>query len=808
MTRRNRLLAILLAMVLALALIGGAAAEKKGTGDGGLNAAERYLRPRVVTDGNDAVDEPEAAEESEATDEPEAVEEPRPDTTLVCTTSAFSGAFSPFFYDTDADSDVVELVSLTLLGWDRSGAMVTDGISGEALAFDGTPYAYQGAGSVEIVLNDDGTADYNFTMRDDIVFSDGTPATIDDVIFGLYVTCDPTYDGSEETSTLPIEGLKAYRDGMQSRGSAILEDGEGDGYVANDLYTEDQYNAFWTYYNEEAGAALAQEICDYCVERGYNDPGDSVVACAYSWGYELDEGATAKDFWKAIAASYETVEEAEAAESVGSTRLQLTNAALGAEFQNGVETGKSAPNISGIVRTGDYSMTIHMTEYDVYTSYSLYFLVAPMHYYGDPAQYDYDANRFGFPKGDLSAVKAKSAAPLGTGPYVFDSYEDGVVTLHANPAYFKGEPHVSTLKLVEAEAGDALKGIVEGRYDIAVPTTDGKTLKAIRAANANGELSGETVHTEMVYDVGYGYIGINADLVNVDGKPASDASKALRKGLMTMLAVYRDAAIADYYGERADVIEYPISRLSWAAPAPADADYRRAYSLDIDGNPIYDDAMDEAQRQEAAQDAAVGFFKAAGFTYDEAKGRFTDAKDAYEIMIPGGGKKQHPAFAIADGASKALTKIGITLKVRDVKEDAFQSALQSNEAMLWAAAWSHAGIDPDMSGIYESANAHGMGDNSNCFSIDDAELDALIEAGLASADRAERTRIYRDAMGIVMDWACELPLYQRKNCVLFSAERVELETIPTDMTPYWGWIEAIESIVVKPVAPESETDVE
>ena len=33
-------------------------------------------------------------------------------------------------------------------------------------------------------------------MRDDLVFADGTPITIDDVILNLYVYMDPTYDGS------------------------------------------------------------------------------------------------------------------------------------------------------------------------------------------------------------------------------------------------------------------------------------------------------------------------------------------------------------------------------------------------------------------------------------------------------------------------------------------------------------------------------------------------------------------------------------------------------------------------------------
>ena len=80
--------------------------------------------------------------------------------------------------------------------------------AGQTVNYNGTDYAYRGAGNLEVVQNDDGSVDYNLTMRDDIVFSDGEKATIDDVIFGIYVMSDPTYDGSSTLYALPIEGMK------------------------------------------------------------------------------------------------------------------------------------------------------------------------------------------------------------------------------------------------------------------------------------------------------------------------------------------------------------------------------------------------------------------------------------------------------------------------------------------------------------------------------------------------------------------------------------------------------------------------
>jgi peptide/nickel transport system substrate-binding protein len=265
---------------------------------------------------------------------------------------------------------------------------------------------------------------------------------------------------------------------------------------------------------------------------------------------------------------------------------------------------------------------------------------------------------------------------------------------------------------------------------------------------------------------------------------------------MTLFSVYRDTVINSYYGDRAAVIQYPISNTSWAAPKPADEGYKAAYSVDVDGNPIYTSAMSDEEKYEAAKEAAIGFFKAAGFTWDEAAGRFTDAFETYEVMIPGQGQQDHPAYGVAVAASEVLADLGITLQVNDVGTSVWNNALESNTAMMWAAAW-QATPDPDMTQVYSSANAHGNGTNSNHYSVDDAALDELIAAGKSSADIEYRKSVYKEAMEIIMDWGCELPLYQRKNCYVTSSIRVDNDTMPKDMTPYWVWYAEINTLAVK-----------
>ena len=732
--------------------------------------------------------------------------------TLVYATSTFGQKFSPFFYTTAYDEEVVSSFTGGLLAADRGGAIIHHGIEGETVEYNGTDYTYYGMGDVEVVQNDDGSVDYNLTMRDDLVFSDGTPATIDDVIFGIYVMADPSYDGSSTVYALPIEGMADYYNSQAYLYKLLAEAGRDNTDFS--IWDEATQTAFWASI-DAAGAKLAQEVVDNVVGN-YNtdeyaatieatpdeiaaDPALQVKFGMNMWGYgdAWTEGATAADFWAAIEANFDSVVEAAETESAGSSIWDLMDDF--ADYDKLVATGDDVPNIKGIIRTGDYSLTVHMTSYDATAIYNMSFIIAPLHHYGDVSKYDYDNNKFGFDKGDLSGVKAKTTEPLGCGPYIFKSYENGVVTMEANPTYFLGEPKTKTILFKEGEDADYVPGIVTATYDLAVPSISEETLNAITDANSNGELTGDTLTTILVDYRGYGYLGINADLVNIDGNPGSEESKALRKGFMTVLAVYRDTVINSYYGDRAAVIQYPISNTSWAAPQPADEGYRAAYSVDADGNDIYDSSMNDEQKYDAALKAAVTFFEKAGYTFD-ADGKVVSAPagapESYEILIPGQGKQDHPTYGVATAASKALETIGIKLSVNDVGTSVWNNALEGNTAQMWVAAWNST-ADPDMYQVYHSSNAHGKGTNSNHYQVDDPDLDALIIDGRTSADTEYRKSVYKQAMEIIMDWGVELPVYQRKDCTVASTIRVDCDTLPKDMTPYWGWKAELETLAVK-----------
>ena len=39
-----------------------------------------------------------------------------------------------------------------------------------------------------------------------------------------------------------------------------------------------------------------------------------------------------------------------------------------------------------------------------------------------------------------------------------------------------------------------------------------------------------------------------------------------------------------------------------------------------------------------------------------------------------------------------------------------------------------------------------------------------------------------------------MPTYQRQNAIIFSAERVNLDTVTPDITTFYGWASEIENI--------------
>ena len=769
--------------------------------------------------------------------------EPTIDTPLVVAYETFSQKFSPFFADTGYDVDVAGMTQISILTTDRVGGIVHNAIEGETREYNGTPYLYKGPADTSVEYDEEtDTTTYTARLRVGMKFSDGTPVTADDVIFTYYTFLDPSYVGSTTLGSYDIVGLRDYQtqttsdvfDKYAELYDAIYAAGPDFEWSEDVEWTQEQQDDLWTrmeaevvyeaekivrYVDENYRDAYAEDYIGYTSEEVAENEGLQITLGMVLWGFGsvgedgtfttgcteenfdlVDAYPTYETYKDDILACYEwDIQEAfpyESADGADVYAVVKDGFILNWGPLDESMGGEGVPNISGIKKLDDYTVQVVTNGFEAPAVYSILGQqVTPLHYYGNADMYDYENNMFGFEFGDLSKQESLTATPMGAGPYKFVEYDNRVVYFEANEYYFRGCPKIAEVQFRETASAEVPSAVQTGTADAGEMTYSAERYAEVQSYNANGEMTGDVITSSMVDNLGYGYIGINAATVNVAGELGSEASKNLRKGIATIMSVHRDVAIDSYYGEGASVINYPISNTSWAAPQPTDEGYQLAFSVDVNGDPIYspEDALED--KIAAAEAAALGFFEAAGYTVED--GVLTAAPEGakleYEVIVPGDGTGDHPAFAILTSAQESLAKLGMTLNINDPADsNVLWDALDAGTQELWTAAWGTT-IDPDMYQVYHSSNVVGEGgSDSNHYHIQDEGLDQLIVDARLSDDQAYRKAVYKQALDTIIDWAVEIPTYQRLNVIIFSTERINIDTITPDITTFWGWLNDIE----------------
>ena len=765
-------------------------------------------------------------------------------TPLVVAYSPFSAKFSPYYADTAYDQDVVGMTQIGLMTTDRMGGIIYNAIEGETVRYNGTDYEYKGTSNISVDYDEAANqTTYTARLRVGMKFSDGVEVTADDIIFTYYTLLDPSYTGSTTLSSYKIIGLQNYQtqtsDEVYEKYSKMVEamyEAGHNNYQANDVYTEEQYNTYWEKL-DGLGIEAAQGIVDYVMAAYCSDAivqkyvnadltaedvqgneGLQIALGMAAWGfggptedgqfqdsnenvYDLKETfPTVEDYYDCIYEAYgadlDTAWDTEAAN--GETPHPTTDSWFILEFGSKDEAmgGQGVPNVAGIKKLDKYTVQVVTEGYEAPAVYSILGIsVTPMHYYGDESKYDYENNKFGFDFNDLSTQKSKIEKPLGAGPYKFVSYENKVVTFEANENYYRGCPKIAEVQFKETKSDEVATAVSTGEVDAGEMTGSKTRFAEVGDINGTGEITGDVITTSKVDNLGYGYIGMNADTVNVNGDPDSDESKAFRKAVATVLAVFREVAYDSYYGEAASVIPYPISNTSWAAPQATDDGYKLAFSVDADGNDLYTEGMSEDEKAAAAIKGALTWFEKAGYTVEDGKLTAAPAGGTLELKatIPGDGTGDHPSFTVLTMARDALESIGFKLEIEDLANSSvLWDMLDAGSQEIWCAAWGST-IDPDMYQVYHSSGIVGRGgSDSNHYHIDDAELDKLIVDARLSDDQSYRKQVYKQCLDIIVDWAVEIPAYQRQNCIIFSTQRINLETLTPDITTFWGWMNDLE----------------
>ena len=92
---------------------------------------------------------------------------------------------------------------------------------------------------------------------------------------------------------------------------------------------------------------------------------------------------------------------------------------------------------------------------------------------------------------------------------------------------------------------------------------------------------------------------------------------------------------------------------------------------------------------------------------------------------------------------------------------------------------------------------HSKGGSAYQYAIYSEELDQLIEDARASADQAYRKATYKECLDFIVDYAVEIPTYQRQNAVIYSTERVNTDTIIKDATPFFDFLDDVTNLEMR-----------
>lgn len=405
--------------------------------------------------------------------------------------------------------------------------------------------------------------------------------------------------------------------------------------------------------------------------------------------------------------------------------------------------------------------------------------IAPQHYYGEGAetpvsiennQFGVDFASFDFMTGVVQQTR-NIRLPMGAGAYkvtnVSNSDNPGETEFYTNNVvYFKRNTKFETVGNFEnakiekvryqvVSSSNAVDALANGSVHYISPSMTNKNYTDLE------NLSSKGIVTLDDWQLGYGYIGINAAKVN-----DVNIRKAIMHAMDTSLAL-------DYYRSgAAEQIYWPMSKVSWAYP-------------DTNGNgkayPVFGDFVEATQIaaiQRCMSDAGV----AAG-----------DSSLKMKFTIAGSNLQDHPTYKVFRDAADLLNSLGWDVEV--VCDTQALTKINTGALTVWAAAWSSA-LDPDLYQVYhmDSTATSTLAWGYNYLKVsgtddeiaDLEELSEYIDQARETTDKTERTRIYKLAMEKILDLAIELPVYQRKVLYAYNSNVISQDSMPSasELNPY------------------------
>ena len=585
----------------------------------------------------------------------------------------------------------------------------------------------------------------------------------------------------------------------------LLEDPENPGrkykdangnYKLDKAAADEFYNDSILPYVEASSLSKEDAIREYCI---------SSVFTAYfktTADGQLDITKTSASNFETIVKYWQTA----------STVLDQFTAEAKSDYFKG--STKVVPNIEGITthKVTNFNskdlgaehdvLSIKINDVDPKAIYNFSFTVAPMHYYsGTWRGKDYVAafngtTEFGLEFGEIKFMNEvinasnKVGLPVGAGTYkASNASGSGEVTsdtfFNNNMVYYERNPYFETLgsgisnakikyvryKVVESD--QIINALTNGDIDFGEPSATQPNIQAVGNAGLG--------HVEIATS-GYGYVGLNPRFV-----PNINVRRAIIKAMNTSLITQNY-----YQGGLAEIIYRPMSKTNWAYPKDATI-YKQddvTYAYDSTGQEI----------KQLVEDAGYVFN---GTCYEKNIDGFGVDTLNYKLTIAGG-STDHPAYSMFLNAARILNSVGFDVKV--VTSQIALSDLAAGKLAIWAAAWSST-IDPDMYQVYHmdsqasSTSNWGYkqikaGKNTEAYAVEYqiiTELSDLIDQGRSTTNQNERKGIYARALDKVMEFAVEMPTYQRNDMSAYNKNVLDEGTMTpaSERSPYNGLLSRI-----------------
>jgi len=131
-------------------------------------------------------------------------------TRLVLASAELDGVFNPFYSSSAADGGIIGMTQIGMLSSDKDGK-VAYGNDEPCVVLDYESIPVDEEGNRVPEGETPARTVYRFVLKNNLKFSNGSPLTMRDVLFNLYVYLDPAYYGSSTIYSTEIIGLQEYR---------------------------------------------------------------------------------------------------------------------------------------------------------------------------------------------------------------------------------------------------------------------------------------------------------------------------------------------------------------------------------------------------------------------------------------------------------------------------------------------------------------------------------------------------------------------------------------------------------------------